>query len=121
MSDMKVKATKPGVYGGALRKPGDVFMIDADQFSKRWMEEEDSAPIQAHNQEQEKAYRENAEAALTDLGNALAGNPSAAGDMDSMSDDSLAAYYEQVMGEKPHARAKRETLIDKITEKLNAD
>lgn len=120
MSDqMKVKATKPGVYGGALRQAGDVFLVDRDQFSKRWMEEEKASPVQSHDPEQEKAYRENAAAAIEDLGNALAGNPSAAG-ADGMSDADFAAYYEQVMGKKP-GRAKRETLQKELTDKLNAD
>lgn len=126
MSDqMKVMATKPGVYGGAYRKPGDVFTIEPSQFSKRWMKEEDAAPVQAHNQEQEKAYRENAQAALTELGNELAGNPSAAGStnsgLDALSDDELRARYEDVMGEKAHHNAGRATLIARMTEKLNAD
>lgn len=117
---MKVKATKPGVYNGAYRHVGDVFTIDAAMFSDRWMEEEKASPVQEMSQEAQKAQRENAEFALQSLGNALAGNPSAAGDLDSMTDEGLEAYYEQVMGQKA-GNAKRETLIKRITDKLNAD
>lgn len=41
--------------------------------------------------------------------------------MDGMTDEELSAHYATVMGEKPHHAAKRDTLIAKITEKLNAD
>lgn len=124
MSDpIKVKATKPGFYDNAYRKVGDVFLVTSDMFEEFWMEEAD-APVQEQSQEALKAQRENRESALQDLGDALAGNPSAAApsaQFDSMSDADLAAYYETVLGEKPARAAKRETLIAKITDKLNAD
>lgn len=117
---MKVKAIKPGVYDGAYRNVGDVFTIDAAMFSKRWMEEEKASPVQEQSQEAKKAQRENAEASLEALGNALAGNPSAPGDLEAMSDDGLRAHYEMVTREKA-GNAKRETLIKRLTERLNAD
>ncbi|MTH65072.1 hypothetical protein [Paracoccus shanxieyensis] len=129
MSDIKVKAVKPGLYGGAYRKVGDVFLIASkDDFSKRWMEMEDRSPVQETSQEAQKAYRENATAELDNLGNALAGNPSAApegpassaSNFDGMDDDALAAYYGEIIGEKP-GNMKRETMIKRISDKLNAD
>lgn len=123
MSDLvKVKAKKPGFVDGQYRMIGDVFEIDADLFSDFWLELADE-PVLDQSQEAEIARREGRQAALSNLGDALAGNPiaSAGGQFDGMSDDALAAYYETVMGEKPHHAAKRETLIAKITEKLNAD
>lgn len=122
MSDkIKVKATKPGFYDNGYRKVGDVFEVDADLFSDFWMEKEPVLPVHDQSQETKVAERENANAAIEDLGNILAGNPVAAGgNMADMSDDDLRSYFAQVMGEKAGNR-KRETLIAEITEKLNAD
>ena len=122
MSDkIKVKATKPGFYDNGYRKVGDVFEVDADLFSDFWMEKELVLPVHDQSQEAKVAERENANAAIEDLGNILAGNPVAAGgNMADMSDDDLRSYFAQVMGEKAGNR-KRETLIAEITEKLNAD
>lgn len=122
MSDkIKVKATKPGFYDNGYRKVGDVFEVDADLFSDFWMEKESVLPVHDQSQETKVAERENANAAIEDLGNILAGNPVAAGgNMADMSDDDLRSYFAQVMGEKAGNR-KRETLIAEITEKLNAD
>lgn len=119
MSDTKVMATAPGFYGEAYRKVGDVFLIEEGDFSDLWMKKEAAAPVQSHRPEDEKAYRENATAAIEDLGNALAGNPEAAGG--EMSDDDFATYYEQVMGKKPRAGTSRETLQKQVDDKLNAD
>lgn len=56
------------------------------------------------------------------LGEEPEGEPvTGGGDMGAMSDDELRAHYEAVMGEKAHHAAKRDTLIDRITAKLNAD
>lgn len=122
MSDkIKVKATKPGFYDNGYRKVGDVFEVEADLFSDFWMEKEPVLPVQDQSQEAKVAQRENANAAIEDLGNILAGNPVAAGgNMADMSDEDLRSYFAQVMGEKAGNR-KRETLIAEITEKLNAD
>lgn len=122
MSDkIKVKATKPGFYDNGYRKVGDVFEVEADMFTDFWMEKEPVLPVQDQSQETKVAERENAQAAIEDLGNILAGNPVAAGgNMADMSDDDLRSYFSQVMGEKAGNR-KRETMISEITEKLNAD
>ena len=122
MSDkIKVKATKPGFYDNGYRKVGDVFEVEADLFSDFWMEKESVLPVHDQSQETKVAERENANAAIEDLGNILAGNPVAAGgNMADMSDDDLRSYFAQVMGEKAGNR-KRETMIAEITEKLNAD
>lgn len=121
MSDLiKVKATKPGVYADAYRSAGDVFMVEPKFFSSRWMEKDAASPIQEQSQEAKKAQRENAEAAIEALGNALAGNPTAPGDLDAMTDDALRAHYEVVTREKA-GNAKRETLIKRLTDRLNAD
>jgi hypothetical protein len=78
------------------------FRIEAGLFSGRWMREATEAEvIEATGQSPEQA--------------------GGAKDMAAMSDDELRAHYETVMGEKPHHAAKRETLITKITDKLNAD
>ena len=122
MSDkIKVKAIKPGFYDNGYHKVGDVFEVEADLFSDFWMEKEPVLPVHDQSQETKVAERENANAAIEDLGNILAGNPVAAGgNMADMSDDDLRSYFAQVMGEKAGNR-KRETLIAEITEKLNAD
>lgn len=122
MSDkIKVKATKPGFYDNGYRKVGDVFEVDADLFSDFWMEKESVLPVHDQSQEAKVAELGNANAAIEDLGNILAGNPVAAGgNMADMSDDDLRAYFAEVMGEKAGNR-KRETMIAEITEKLNAD
>lgn len=122
MSDkIKVKATKPGFYDNGYRKVGDVFEVDADLFTDFWMEKEPVLPVQDQSQEAKVAELGNANAAIEDLGNILAGNPVAAGgNMADMSDDDLRDYFSQVMGEKAGNR-KRETMIAEITEKLNAD
>lgn len=122
MSDkIKVKAAKPGFYDNGYRKLGDVFEVEADLFSDFWMEKESVLPVHDQSQETKVAERENANAAIEDLGNLLAGNPVAAGgNMADMSDYDLRAYFAEVMGEKAGNR-KRETLIAEITEKLNAD
>lgn len=80
------------------------FQIEAGLFSERWMREATPAEVcEATGQAPE----------ATPTGGAK--------DMAEMSDDELRAHYEVVMGEKPHHAAKRETLIERITEKLNAD
>lgn len=80
------------------------FRIEARLFSDRWMREATRAEVfEATGQ---SPYPE-------PVGGAV--------DMADMSDDALRAHYETVLGEKPHHAAKRETLIDRITEKLNAD
>lgn len=61
-----------------------------------------------------------------ELREALGGDPAPAEPapvkaLGDMTDDELAVHYEAVMGERPHHAAKRETLVAKITEKLNAD
>lgn len=78
------------------------FQIEAGLFSERWMRTADPAEVQE----------------AMGQGAVPAGS---AKDMAQMSDDELRAHYEVVMGEKSHHAAKRETLIDRITEKLNAD
>lgn len=108
MSDLvKVKAKKPGFVDGQYRAIGDVFEVDAEMFSDFWMDLADE-PVQEQSQEAVAARAENAGAAPAEQ-------------FGSMSDEALAAYFETVMGEKPHHAAKRETLIAKITDKLNAD
>lgn len=123
-SEIKVMATKPGYLGDQYRRVGDVFMVDEDQFSKEWMKKDEAAPLIDHSPEAEKARREEAAFAVQDLGHALAGNPEAGastGGAGDMGDDQFAAYYEEVMGKKPAANAKRETLQKQIDDKLNAD
>ena len=98
-----------------------MFEVEPDLFTDFWMEKEPVLPVQDQSQEAKVAERENANAAIEDLGNLLAGNPVAAGgNMADMSDDDLRGYFAEVMGEKAGNR-KRETLIAEITEKLNAD
>jgi len=78
------------------------FRIEAGLFSERWMREATEAEVfEATGQSPEPA--------------------SEAKDMADMSDDELRAHYETVMGEKPHHAMKRETMIERVTEKLNAD
>ena len=122
MSDkIKVKAIKPGFYDNGYRKVGDVFEVEPDLFTDFWMEKEPVLPVHDQSQETKVAELGNANAAIEDLGNILAGNPVAAGgNMADMSDDDLRSYFAQVMGEKAGNR-KRETMISEITEKLNAD
>lgn len=80
------------------------FCIEAGLFSERWMRE-------ATPDEVREATGQDPEA--TPAGGAK--------DMAEMSDDELRAHYETVMGEKPHHAMKRETMIERITDKLNAD
>lgn len=80
------------------------FQIDPSLFSSRWMRKAQKAEVnEALGEDDDQA------------------EPSPAASMDEMSDDELAAHYEVVMGKKPHHAAKRETLIEQITEKLNDD
>ncbi len=81
------------------------FQVEREMFTDYWMREAKAGEIRE----------------------ALGGDeidlepPAPAKAMDDMTDEELAAHYEAVMGEKPHHAAKRETLIAKITDKLNAD
>lgn len=146
MAQVKVKAIKTGFYDNIVRNEGDVFLVDADLFSKEWMEKEAATPVLDNSQEAKKARRENAVAAIDDLGQALAGNPEAGAasvsgnqdadaataanaapasatgnsDLDGLSDDDLRKRYRDVIGDAAGNR-KRETMIADITEKLNAD
>lgn len=80
------------------------FRIEAGLFSERWMREATPAEVfEATGRSQEDE--------------ATGG----AGDMADMPDEVLRAHYETVMGEKPHHAMKRETMIERVTEKLNAD
>ena len=78
------------------------FQIEERLFSRRWMRK-------AKPEELAAAGVPEAEGA---------DDPVALEDLD---DDKLRERYELVLGEKPHHAAKRETLIQKITDKLNAD
>lgn len=40
---LKVRATQLGYYDHVRRRPGDVFVVDASQFSAKWMETVDGA------------------------------------------------------------------------------
>lgn len=80
------------------------FRIEAGLFSERWMRKATPAEVfEATGQSPE---------------------PEAAGgavDMADMPDEVLRAHYETVMGEKPDHAMKRETMIERITDRLNAD
>lgn len=80
------------------------FQIESGLFSSRWMRE-------ARPGEVREALGEEPQPVAAGGG----------GDMGTMSDDELRAHYEAIMGEKAHHAAKRDTLIDRITAKLNAD
>ena len=71
------------------------FQIPESLFSRRWMVRADVDEVSA----------------------AVDG----AVDMDDMSDEQLRDHYAAVTGEKARSNAKRETLIERITEKLNED
>jgi len=75
------------------------FQIPDHLFSRRWMER----------------------AKPRDVAEALDGDGAAAVALDDMSDAALRERYAEVMGEKAHRAAKRETLIERITDKLNED
>ncbi|WGR61446.1 hypothetical protein E3U26_12385 [Paracoccus ferrooxidans] len=80
------------------------FRIEAGLFSERWMREATPAEVR-------EATGGGPEPELA---------PTAKG-MDAMTDDELRAHYETVLGEKPHHAMKRETMIERVTERLNAD
>lgn len=80
------------------------FQIERELFTDYWMREAKPAEVR-------EALGDDHEPA----------EPAPAKAMDDMTDEELAVHYELVLGEKPHHAAKRETLIAKITDKLNAD
>ena len=84
---------------------GAPFQIAERLFTPAWMREATPEEIEAAG------------------GVVTASEPASGGEMDmaTMSDEDLRAYYELVLGEKPHHAAKRETLIERITAKLNED
>lgn len=111
MADVKwAKATALGQTPDRLwhTPDGPAFQIDAGKWSDRWMREATKAEIEAAGGHSE----------VVDVDGTTTGDGK---DMETMTDEQLRDHYEAVMGEKAHHAAGRDTMIKRITEKLNDD
>lgn len=104
------KATARGQTPDRLWHTADdpAFQIDAALWSDRWMRKASKAEIEAAGGHSE----------VVDVDGTTTGDGK---NMDTMTDEQLRDHYEAVMGEKAHHAAGRDTMIKRITDKLNAD